>query len=367
VSAFRTLPENGHPLRVILVGAGPWGCRWLRDMNASAEVEAVGLVEVNLENAQTALREEGLTGIPIAKTVTELLETVAAEAVVNATVPAAHHAVTTEALLAGLPVLSEKPIAPTVAEGLSLAAAAELTGQLFMVSQSYRYRRRIRQFKNTVAGLGEVGIVTTQFFKAPRIGGWRDAMAHPLLVDMAIHAFDAFRYLVDDEPVSVLCEEFNPPWSWYEGDAGATASFLTASGSRFVYTGTWCSPGLETSWQGDWRVSASRGSATWNGLDEPIYEADVELSPDDPGEIPEEIAGALAEFVHALRTGTVPLGLGRWNISSLAMVEAAIRSSELGTRIDIGRLKEAALAQAIDKEKTSEVAEILRGWIGTEI
>jgi predicted dehydrogenase len=364
MTAFRTVPENGHPLRVIVVGAGPWGVTWLRIIQASKDVETVGLIDLDLETAETALREVGATGIAVATSITELLPEVGAEAVVNVTAPAAHHAITSEALFGGLPVLSEKPIAPTVAEALSLVATAELTAELFMVSQSRRYDRRLMQFKNVIAGLGDVGIVTTQFFKSMHFGGFRDAMAHPLLVDMAIHTFDTYRYLLGDEPVSVLCEEFNPSWSWYEGDAGATASFLTASGSRFVYSGTWCSPGLETSWNGDWRVSAALGSATWNGLDEPVWDAEVDVSANDPGDVPEDVAGALAEFVHSLRTGTTPLGIGKQNISSLAMVEAAVRSSEVGARIDIGQVKAAALAHAIENEQRPEVAEILRGWSG---
>jgi hypothetical protein len=46
------------------------------------------------------------------------------------------------------------------------------------------------------------------------------------------------------------------------------------------------------------------------------------------------------------------------------MVEAAVRSSEVGTRIDIGQVKAAALAHAIENERRPEVAEILRGWSG---
>ena len=48
---------------------------------------------------------------------------------------------------------------------------------------------------------GEVGTVTTEFFKAPRFGGFREQMAYPLLVDMAIHQFDLARDLIQAEAV----------------------------------------------------------------------------------------------------------------------------------------------------------------------
>jgi predicted dehydrogenase len=357
-SAFATIPGEG-PLRLVLVGAGPMGRSWIRNLQASADVELVGLVDLDLDAAQTALAEAGLDDIPMARSVTEILGTTAADAVVNVTVPIAHHPVTTEALYAGLPVLSEKPIAPTVAEGLSLAAAAEATGQLLMVSQSRRYYRRLAQFKDAVSRLGEVGTVTTEFFRGPHFGGFRDEMAHPLLIDMAIHAFDAFRYLLDDEPVSVLCEEFNSPWSWYRGDASVTASFVTARGARYVYTGSWSSVGLDTSWNGNWRASAAGGTATWNGEDAPEWESVAEIAPTDPGEVPEQIAGSLAEFVRAVRTGATPMGTAIDNVRSLAMVEAAIRSAETGSRVDIGAVIDEALRAAIDAELRPDVAERL--------
>lgn len=65
----------------------------------------------------------------------------------DVTVPAAHHPVTVEAMFAGLPVLCEKPVEPTGAEGLSLAAAAEVSGQLLIISQSRRSLQRLTQLK----------------------------------------------------------------------------------------------------------------------------------------------------------------------------------------------------------------------------
>lgn len=35
-------------------------------------------------------------------------------------------------------------------------------------------------------------------------------MDHPLLLDMAVHAFDAARWFLGADPVGVYCEEFNP-------------------------------------------------------------------------------------------------------------------------------------------------------------
>src|SRR5690606_15374997 len=166
-----------------------------------------------------------------------------ARAIVNVTVPRAHHPVTTAALTAGLPVLGEKPVAETVSRALSLVAAAEVTGRLFVVSQSRRYNRRLFAFREQARTLGDLGVLTTEFFKAPRFGGFREEMPHPLLIDMAIHPFDSARFLLDAEPVSVYCEEYNPSWSWYSGDAAAAAVFEMTGGVRYVYTGSWCSPG----------------------------------------------------------------------------------------------------------------------------
>jgi predicted dehydrogenase len=360
VSPFATTTKTDEPLDVILVGVGPQGRAWVRNLQGSSDVRLVGVVDIDADALSRAVAEEGLGPIPTAASVTELLARVDADAVVNVTSPDAHHAVTTEALFAGLPVLSEKPIAPSVAEGLSLAAASEASGQLMMVSQSRRYYRAITQYREVVAQLGAIGAVTTEFFRSPHFGGFRDEMDHPLLLDMAIHAFDAFRYLTGEEPVSVFCEEFNPPWSWYRGDAMASASFVLPGGARYVYTGSWCSPGGTTSWNGLWTVSGEHGVASWNGDDAPTWQADVEIDPSDPGEIPEVLAGSLAAFVRALRTGETPSGTARENVHTLAMVEAAARSSATGAPVLLADVHRDALAAAIAAEADPGVHEVLR-------
>jgi predicted dehydrogenase len=188
-------------------------------------------------------------------------------------------------------------------------------------------------------------------------------MAYPLLGDMAIHQFDLARDLIGSEPVSVSCESFNPSWSWYAGDAAADVAIDFVDGTRFVFTGSWCSPGLETSWNGSWRISAALGTALWDGDDAPVARtADGEQIPAEPGSEPEQIAGSLAEFVGALRTGATPSGEAHSNVMSLAMVEGAIRSAQTRRRVVLDDLLDEAYRQALAAEQRPELAAALASW-----
>jgi predicted dehydrogenase len=52
-----------------------------------------------------------------------------------------------------------------------------------------------------------------------------------------------------------------------------------------------------------------------------------------PEQITGGIAGSLAEFLHALRTGQTPQGECHDNIKSLAMVFGAVESAQTGRRV----------------------------------
>jgi len=363
LSTFTTVSAVG-PLRLIQVGAGGMGQAWLDTITANPDVELVGLVDLNTDTAHAALAARGLQDIVVGTSIGAVAAATGAHAVVNVTVPVAHHPVNVEAMFAGLPVLCEKPAAPTVAQALSLAASAEASGQLLMISQSRRYFNSLTQLKAVAGELGDIGVISTEFFKAPHFGGFREEMDHVLLLDMAIHPFDAVRHLTGQDPVSVYCEEFNPSWSWFQADAAATAIFEFAGGLRYVYSGSWCADGAETSWNGSWRVNGARGTALWDGDNAPTAEgiegAALEVPASDGG--PEEIAGSLAEFVAAVRSGEVPDGEIHSNVHSLAMVEAAVQSAGTGQRVRIDDVITAAYAQALDAEKNADVLAVLAGW-----
>ncbi|MGW7279161.1 Gfo/Idh/MocA family protein [Streptomyces sp. NPDC054844] len=366
--SFRTLPPGSGPLRVLVVGAGGMARLWLRAILASPDTELAGVVDLVPAAAETLVRRAGVPGVPTGRDLAALVAATRPDAVVDVTVPEAHLPVTLQALALGLPVLGEKPVAATVPEALRLAAASEAAGELFMVSQSRRYHWYLAAFRNRARLLGRHGILTTDFFRAPRFGGFRETMAQPLLLDMAIHAFDTARWLLDAEPVSVRCDSYNPSWSWYAGDAAATAVFEMTGGIRYVYNGSWCSSGLETSWNGAWRLSGELGSASWDGEHPPeveLHDADtVPLAEGGagPGACgPEGVAGALAEFAHALRTGVTPSGEVHGNVLSLAMVTAAVASAHTDRRVRIEPLLDEALTEALTVATGPEAAR-LRAW-----
>lgn len=364
------------PLRIVVVGAGNMGRRWLAVAQESPAFELVGLVDIALEGARAAAASIGRDDLPVSTTLEAILDQVETDAVANVTIPAAHREITEMALLRGLPVVSEKPAAATLAESLVLAAASEVSGQLFVVSQSRRHNGQLHEFRQRAVDLGRIGIASTEFFRAPRFGGFRDAMAHPLLLDMAIHPFDSARFLLDADPVSVYCEEYNPPWSWYQGDAAATAIFEMDNGIRFIYTGSWASPGAETSWNGSWRVSAENGSALWDGDNRP------QADPSAPADATVLAHGGISESLHAFaesartgsaRTGSACSGEVHDNLLSLAMVEAAVASARATSRVLIDDVLEDARHEAMriagdarlhaQLESWGHAGTHLRGWL----
>lgn len=332
-------------MKALLVGAGGMGRAWARNLDSNPETTIAGWVDIVPGAAERAADELGLSGVWIGTELGKAIAEARPDFVVDVTVPEAHCEVTLAALEAGLPVIGEKPMASTMDEARQMVAASERAGKLYMVSQSRRYHGGIQRYKELLGELGPLGILNADFSIGARFGGFRDEMPSPLILDMAIHTFDAARYLSDADPVAVYCEEFNPGWSWYQGDACATAIFEMTGGLRFTYRGSWCSEGLHTSWESEWRAVGPNGSAIWDGHSELMlgkvaarggFHSECQEIRALPIEgVASGIDGSLRDFLRALRTGETPMGECHDNIKSLAMVHAAIESSGSGHRVRV--------------------------------
>jgi predicted dehydrogenase len=321
------------------------GRAWAGAIANNCDVSLVGWVDLFTDRVVEGIEAAGLADVAVEETIEPALAKLSPDFVVDVAVPQAHHDITQRCLERGVPVLGEKPMAANLEEARDLVQLSSRTSTLFVVSQNRRYNEGLAAFKGLVEeGLGGLGQLNAEFYRAPHFGGFRDEMDSPLLVDMAIHTFDAARFIAGTDPVSVQCTEFNPPWSWYRGAASAVAEFEFADGIHFSYEGSWCAEGLQTSWESSWRAIGGLGTATWDGLSSPVAEVQK------PGAIGREletveatpvtisgsgIAGSLADFVGALRSGEVPMNECHDNIKSFAMVMAALESSRSGRRVAV--------------------------------
>jgi predicted dehydrogenase len=315
------------PLRVVVAGAGDLGPFWAREVMLGDDTELVGWADIDVTRARAAAEAAGLDGLPTGPSVGPLIQALEPDFVVNVTPPGAHHAVTMAALAHGAHVLSEKPMATTMSEALEMIEAADRAGRLFAVSQNRRYMPELDAFRDEVDALGPLSSVSCGFFrhhKEPR-AGFLLSFPQPLLLDMAIHLFDGARAITGADPLSVYCEAYDPPWSWFAGPAAATAVFEMTGGLRFTFVGNWAAPTDETSWTGAWHVVGENGIATWDG---------EEAGDRDPERF-QGLEGSLADFVAALRTGSVPQGECHDNLRSLAMCHAAVESASLGAPVPV--------------------------------
>ncbi|MBN2305280.1 MAG: Gfo/Idh/MocA family oxidoreductase [Anaerolineae bacterium] len=329
-------------MKIVQVGIGGMGSAWLRTIQASDEVEFAAWVEVNDTIADEQAAKYGLDRALIFKTLDEALNVVEADGLIDVTPPQFHRAISLAALDAGIPVLSEKPLADTLDAAQEIVRKADQTGVLHMVAQNYRYSVPAQTVKRLLDSgeLGAVGSVAVQFYKGPHFGGFREQMPYPLIIDMAIHHFDMLRFFLDRDPVSVFGRSWNPPWSWFGGDASASVSFGFEGGISASYDGSWCATGRETSWNGSWRLDCEKGVIIldddavsvqrWTGVDGfQNVNTEIERVPDVA--MPRTAqAYLLHEFYTAVTEGILPATTCQDNIKSLQMVFDVVRSFESG-------------------------------------
>jgi len=335
--------------RAVLIGCGAMSRAWLAAAKTIDNLEIVGLADINPAAAEARAAEFELGDIVIATNIEELIAKAKPDVVFDVVIPGARHHIVSTALAAGCHVLSEKPMAETLDQARDLIARAKAAGKLHVVVQNRRYLEGVRRIRRAIdqGAIGEVTSIHCDFFLAPHFGGFREQMDHVLLLDMAIHTFDAARFISGNVPEAVYCREWNPSNSWYKQGSSAAAIF-EFGGVIFNYRGSWCADGLMTSWESAWRIVGTKGSLVWDGHQDIRAEIagkaiDGLFSEVVASEIPPLAEsdrtgghlGVLQDFIAATRGGPEPETVGHQNINSLAMVFGAIESAETGRRVEI--------------------------------
>jgi len=351
---------SDQPIKVVVVGCGSMANAWVKIAIDSERIELVGLVDLNRDAAVAMAQRHGQPESMVFDSLADAVKAASPDAVFDVTVPVAHDKVTLEALELGCHVLGEKPMTDDLEKARAMVAKAKEAGRLYAVTQTRRPNMGAQTAAKMVreGRIGQLAEVHCDFFIGARFGlnardNFRNTMAHPLILDMAIHTFDSCRQISGCDPVSVYCHTSNPGHSWYDGDASATAIFemKTPDGQPVVYTyrGSWTNHGLQTSWNADWRIVGSDGTLKWDGgtgvesetvqsreVDEMFYGLDHTQY-----HVPKENFGGhafmLDNFAQAIQSGDhsdvfCPC---EDNIKSLAMVLAAVKSADRGEKVAV--------------------------------
>ncbi|GGH73460.1 putative dehydrogenase [Pullulanibacillus pueri] len=332
--------------KVVVAGCGGMSNEWLDYAAKRDNVEIVGLVDIFEESAQSMAKKRGLD-VPTFTDLSVAIEETGANLVFDVTIPSSHKQIVTTALKAGCNVFGEKPMAESMKDAREIIKLTEQTGKRYSVMQNRRYLKQIRALHDVLktGAIGTIGSIHANFFLGPHFGGFREEMDNVLILDMAIHTFDQARFITGADPVSVYCHEYNPPGSWYKGNASAICIFEMNDGSVFSYNGSWCAQGLGTSWESEWRVTGSEGSAKWDGFHTPIVEVvDEEQSSSfihafKALDVPERWEGqsghfgCLDEMFDALEHGRRAETDCTDNIKSIAMVLGAVESARTHKKV----------------------------------
>jgi predicted dehydrogenase len=332
-------------VKAVIVGAGAISDAWFPPL-IEEQVQIAAVVDLRIDAARARIGKYNLDAEASTDLATALGKA-APDFVLDLTIPEAHREVACTALEAGCHVIGEKPMASSMDEARELVSVAERTGKLYMVSQSRRWWPHHEAVRRAIASraIGDITTVNCDFYLGAHFGGFRDEMASPLILDMAIHHFDLARFMAGADPVAVYAKEFNPKGSWYKGDAAATCLFEMTDGVVFTYRGSWCAEGFHTSWNGDWRFVGDKGTLIYaqdqdpkaqvvagdTGFNRPLMDVAVPVPEMDAT----TMHGALREMLRFLRTGERPQTECHDNIKSLAMCFAAIESSNRGCRVPV--------------------------------
>ena len=328
--------------KIIIAGCGAMSDHWIEIAGSRDDCEIVALVDINTVAAETRKQKHSLSA-KVYTNIEEALKKESANLVFDITVPNAHFELVTAALRAGCNVFGEKPMSDSLENAEKMVTCANETSREYFVMQNRRYIPSLFAMKSFLQSrkLGDIGQLSANFQLGPHFGGFREDMDSPLIADMAIHTFDAARFITGKNAVSVYTHEFNPSWSWYKGNACAICIFEMEDGSVFDYRGSWCANGLITSWESEWRVVCAKGTVFWDGAEKLYYgladgaegvsSATEEIQPVQMKF--ERHKACIYEMFDALKNGTRPQTDCRDNINSIKMVYKAIESARTKKKV----------------------------------
>jgi D-apiose dehydrogenase len=220
-------------IRLAVVGTGYFSQFHYEAWSRIPEVQLVALAcRTNLERAKQVADTYGVGEVFC--DVEQMLQSAAPDLVDVVTPPASHLTFVKLACARRIPAITQKPLAPTLAESLQIRDAARSTGTLVVVHDNWRFKPWFREMKRIIEA-GAIGDTFNASFRF-RPGDGQGPCAYldrqPYFRDMGrflvhetlIHLIDVFRFFFGEiTTVSADLRRLNP------AIAGEDAGYLALS------------------------------------------------------------------------------------------------------------------------------------------
>ena len=325
-------------LKVGLIEAGWVTQHHLRGWKALGDEATVAAIADPV--AESAARRAGEFGIPARFASAEAMLAAGGIDAVDIAAPRAVHAELTRlAADHGLPILCQKPLAPTLAEAERLVADIGDRVRL-MVHENWRFRAYYRQAAAWIRQ-GKIGAVKAASLNLVTSGTVPDAdgrlyaldrqpfmrtESRMLVAEVLIHHLDTLRMLLG--PLTVSAAALSRTCPELAGEDSAVIHLKTASGAGVAVFASFAAHGAPAEQRDRLMILGETGTIQLDGADLSITGAHNErISFDQPTVYLGSYAATIAHFVHALRDGTPFETAPQDNLQTLRLVEDCYRLS----------------------------------------
>ena len=196
-------------LRWGLIGASTIAAEHMIDAFRANGGQAVAVMSTNAERASSYAKKHGV--VHATTSLKELVESSDVDAVYISTTNELHHDQVFAAAAAGKHVLCEKPLALTLADARAMVAECRARGVVMGTNHHLRNAATHRAMRDAIKE-GRIGKplfarVFHSVYLPPHLQGWRierPGAGGGVILDITVHDADTLRFVLDDEPKSVL-------------------------------------------------------------------------------------------------------------------------------------------------------------------
>ncbi len=333
------MEKDQGPLRVGLVGAGMISRHHLIGWSRADDARVVAICDPVLARAEDRARAFAIPAVH--DCVDALLAAESIDALDVASPRDTHADAVRRAIQRGIPVLCQKPLAPSLAEAEALVAEAAPRIRL-MVHENWRFRPYYRDVKRWLEAdrIGAPVQYRLTYFSAgllPDSEGRIPALErqpfmrteHKLLIaETLIHHLDVTRWLLG--PLRVLCARARRTVDAVAGETMASIFLETADGCPVLVEGNMAVPGAPARACDRLQIIGERGAIE-------LRDSTLTLDGEQPSSSVHDLDhayqasfdAAIAHFVEGLRTGRPFETDGTENLATLKLVEDAYEAAGL--------------------------------------